>query len=254
MTSVPSRILSSARRIYQTTLGKRLSRFVPVAVVAFVVTQLTLALLLGVAGVTAGTAGVLAAATGAAVSYLLSRWAWERKGRPNLVTETLPFWAVSVGAWVVLGLASHFASVWAHGMGLQGWERVGFVQGAYFVANVGTFLARFVIFHYVLFAERGAGKQGPAVAASPVLAPRASHAGPEQAAGELSAVAVRFPANGSTGSMASADANGHIPVGAPGSVRVDARGNGSAAREQGKTASTAAGAAEDPVPGPPFWG
>jgi putative flippase GtrA len=253
MTSVPSRILSSARRVYQTTLGKRLSRFIPVAVAAFVATQLTLALLLGVAGVTAGTAGVLAAATGAAVSYVLSRWAWERKGRPNLFTETLPFWAVSVGAWIVLGLASHFASVWAHSMGLQGWERVGFVQGAYFVANVGTFLARFVIFHYVLFAERGAGKQSPAVAAPPLPAPPASHAGPERAAGELSAVAARFSANG--GSMAKADANGHIPVGAPGSVRVGARGNGSAARAQDKAASPAAGAAgEDPVPGPPSWG
>jgi putative flippase GtrA len=245
MTSVPSRILSSARRVYQTTLGKRLSRFIPVAVAAFVATQLTLALLLGVAGVTAGTAGVLAAATGAAVSYVLSRWAWERKGRPNLFTETLPFWAVSVGAWIVLGLASHFASVWAHSIGLQGWERVGFVQGAYFVANVGTFLARFVIFHYVLFAERGAGKQSPAVAAPPLLAPPAGPAAPEPAAGELSAVAAWFSANG--GSMAKADGNG--------SVRVGASGNGSAARAQDKAASTAAGAAgEDPVPGPPSWG
>ena len=92
---------------------------------------------------------------GATVSYILSRWAWERKGRPHVLKETLPFWAVSVGAWIVLGLASHYASVWAISAGLGHWQRVAVVNTAYLLANCVTFVTRFAIIHYVLFADRG---------------------------------------------------------------------------------------------------
>jgi putative flippase GtrA len=177
MTLGSPRIVASARRLYQTTLGKRFSRFVPVAGAALAVSQLTLILLTGVVGMSSGISGVVAAVAGALVSYVLSRWAWERKGRPHLLKETLPFWAVSVGAWIVLGAASHFASVWAKSMGLRHWEQVAFVAAAYFVANCITFLSRFAIFHYVLFADRGSSVPPSAAAAldsAPVAGPAAN--------------------------------------------------------------------------------
>jgi hypothetical protein len=40
-------------------------------------------------------------------------------------------------------------------MGHSHWEHVAVVNGAYFLANCFTFVARFVIFHYVLFASHG---------------------------------------------------------------------------------------------------
>ena len=40
-------------------------------------------------------------------------------------------------------------------MGKSHWERVLIVDGAYLVANCVTFLTRFAIFHYLLFADRG---------------------------------------------------------------------------------------------------
>jgi putative flippase GtrA len=144
------------RALHYTNTGNRFMRFVPVSVAAVAASQLMLAFLVGLAHVTAGTAAVVASITGAAVSYVLSRWAWERRGRPHLLKETLPFWAVSVGAWLVLGVTSHYASVWASSMDLGHWERVGVVNGAYFVANCVTFVTRFAIFHYLLFADRGA--------------------------------------------------------------------------------------------------
>ena len=165
MTLPPSRIVTFAQRLYQTTLGKRFSRFVLVAAAALAASQLTLTLLLGVVGMSAGISGGVAAVAGALVSYVLSRWAWERKGRPHLLKETLPFWAVSVGAWIVLGLASHFSSVWANSMNLEHWRRVAFVDGAYLVANCVTFVTRFAIFHYVLFADRGSSVPPSAAAA-----------------------------------------------------------------------------------------
>jgi len=148
------------RRKLRGETGNRLMRFVPVSLAAVAASQITLAILVGVAGRSAGTAAVIASMVGAAVSYVLSRWAWERKGRPSLLKETLPFWLVSIGAWIVLGVASHYASVWAVSMNLGHWQRVAVVNGVYFVANCVTFVTRFAIFHYVLFADRSS-KQAP---------------------------------------------------------------------------------------------
>lgn len=158
------------RRKLRGETGNRLMRFVPVSLAAVAASQITLAVLVGVAGRSAGTAAVIASMVGAAVSYVLSRWAWERKGRPNLLKETLPFWLVSVGAWIVLGVASHYASVWAVSMNLGHWQRVAVVNGVYFVANCVTFVTRFAIFHYVLFADRGSKQAPPPLAGGAGLA------------------------------------------------------------------------------------
>jgi putative flippase GtrA len=156
----------SLRRRLRSKTGKRFVRFVPVSVAAVASSQVTLALLVGVTRLSAGASAVIASMVGAGVSYVLSRWAWERKGRPHVLKETLPFWAVSVGAWTVLGAASHFASLWATSADLGHWQRVGVVNSAYFLANCVTFVTRFAIFHYVLFADRGS-KAGLAAAAVP---------------------------------------------------------------------------------------
>src|ERR1039458_7901622 len=134
-------------------------RFVPVSVAAVIASQLMLAILVGLAHVSAGVSGVAASIVGAAVSYVLSRWAWHRTGRPPMLKETLPFWAVSVGAWLVLGLTSHYASIWAKSMGLSHWQQTLVVELAYLLANCVTFVTRFVIFHYLLFAHRGSMPQ-----------------------------------------------------------------------------------------------
>ena len=142
------------RRKLRTEPGRRFMRFVPVSLAALGSSQLTLAVLVGVVGMSAGTAAFIASIVGAGVSYLLSRWAWERKGRPDLLRETLPFWVVSVAAWTFLSFISHEASMWSKNMGHSQWEHVAVVNGAYFLANCVTFVARFAIFHYVLFANR----------------------------------------------------------------------------------------------------
>jgi putative flippase GtrA len=153
-------------RKLRTEAGKRFTRFVPVALAAVVTSQVVLGLLTGPVNMTAGTAGVIASMVAALVSYLLSRWAWERKGRPDLLRETLPFWAVSIAVWIILGLTSHYASVWAHSMGYTHLKKHLVVQGAYFLMNCLTFVGRFLIFHYVLFAnkDRGATPAGPDLA------------------------------------------------------------------------------------------
>lgn len=163
MASVPDKIADAAVRFLPGPLARRLGddgsrrfvRFVVAALVAVITSQIVLGLLTGPFNLhSAGAAGVIAAAVAALVSYLMSRWAWERKGKPDLLRETLPFWIVSLAVWAVLGLTSHYASVWAHSMGYTHLKKHLVVQGAFFLMNCVTFVARFVIFHYVVFAGR----------------------------------------------------------------------------------------------------
>lgn len=134
--------------------GRRFVRFIAAALAAVITSQVTLAVLTGPVKLSAGTSGFIAAMVAALVSYLMSRWAWERKGRPDVLRETLPFWTVSLAVWLILGGTAHFASVWARSMGYSGARRHLVVQGAYLLMNCFTFLGRFAFFHYVLFAGR----------------------------------------------------------------------------------------------------
>jgi putative flippase GtrA len=169
MTSLPDKIAGLGQRWLpgpiarglQTEAGKRFARFIPVALAAVITSQVILGLLTGPVNLNAGWSGVIASMAAALVSYLLSRWAWERKGRPDLLRETLPFWVVSVAVWGILGLTSHYASVFAQSMGYTHIMKHLVVQGSYFLMNCVTFVARFLIFHYVLFAGRDQGAPQP---------------------------------------------------------------------------------------------
>jgi len=154
MTFGPSRISAALKSRLQTPVGKRFGRFLLVAAAAVISSQVMLTICLGPVGWTAGKSAI-AWATGAIVSYVLSRWAWERKGKPNLLRETVPFFIVAIGTAVVLTLTTKWANQQAISMDLGNAQRILFADSAYFLANCVTFLTRFVIFHYVLFKDRG---------------------------------------------------------------------------------------------------
>ena len=147
-------------------VGVRFTRFVVVAGAALTATEIALTLCNGVFHMTSTPAALVSWFCGAVVSYVLSRWAWERKGRPDVLRETVPFWVISAAVIVILTLATKFAYHSASWMGLTGIKHVLFVDLVYLVANFVTFLLRFVIFHYVLFAE-------------PTTAARAAATGPD---------------------------------------------------------------------------
>ena len=152
MALVTNRLSDTLTRTARSKLGIRFGRFTIAAIAAFATTELVLTICAGPLQLTATWASLISWFSGALVSYVLSRWAWKRKGRPNLLRETLPFWVVSAMVVVILTLATKFAYHAAGWMNLSGVERVLFVDVVYAVANVGTFLLRFVFFHYVLFA------------------------------------------------------------------------------------------------------
>src|SRR5260370_40722214 len=156
----PSAALTQKAR---SKLGIRFGRFPVAAIAAFATTEVVLTICAGPLALTATWASVISWFSGALVSYALSRWAWKRKGRPNLLRETLPFWVVSAMVVVILLLATKFGYHSAGWMRLSGAERVLYVDAVYGVANVGTFLLRFLFFHYVLFAG-SAGRPPPGAA------------------------------------------------------------------------------------------
>lgn len=127
-------------------------RFAPAAILALAATQVTYFVFASVihsSGRVSGASGWLA---GVIVSYVASRWAWERKGRPDLLRETLPFIGVALVVGFILTEVSHFAYVLAGTMHLHGAEFSLFVQGMYISANFVTFIMRFFIFNAFVFA------------------------------------------------------------------------------------------------------
>lgn len=145
----------------RTRLGRQFSRFALVAIISLASSEVTLSIAL-LAGSTGGVATLLGWLVGAVISYVLSRWAWDRRGRPDLLKETLPFWLISVGTAVVLTTTGHIAGKFANHHHLPNLDKVALVGTAYLAMNMVTFVTRFLILHYVLFADRGAKDGGRA--------------------------------------------------------------------------------------------
>src|SRR3984957_18230527 len=168
-------------------LRARFARFAGAAAAALAATEVALTVCTGVLHLTATPAALASWFAGAVVSYALSRWAWNRTGRPDVLRETIPFWAISVAVIAVLTVANKFgyrSAAWLH---LTGAGHVLWVDLVWLVANFCTFLLRFAIFYRVLFADRTAARRPPADAKGahhpPRHAAQPARPGPRHAAG-----------------------------------------------------------------------
>jgi putative flippase GtrA len=154
MALVTNRLGETITRTARTTLGIRFGRFAIAAIAAFGTSEIVYTICASALNLTSTWATLVGWFSGVVVSYLLSRWAWERKGRPSLLKETVPFCIVSAIVIVVLELADKYLgyhpATWWH---LHGAERALYLAAVYGAANLLTFLVRFAFFHYVLFAR-----------------------------------------------------------------------------------------------------
>src|SRR5215471_9265424 len=164
MAITSSRLSETITRKARTTLGIRFGRFTIAAISAFATPEVVLTICAGPLQLSATWASLIAWFSGALVSYVLSRWAWKRQGRPNLLKETLPFWIVSAMVVAILWVATKFAYHSATWMHLSGAERLLYVDAVYGAANLGTFLLRFLFFHYVLFVAASGRRAAPPAA------------------------------------------------------------------------------------------
>jgi len=164
MALVTNRLGETITRKARTTLGIRFGRFAIAAISAFATSEIVYVICAVPLKLSSTVATLVGWFSGVVVSYLLSRWAWERKGRPNLLRETVPFCVVSAIVIVVLELADKYLgyhpATWWH---LHGSERALYLAAVYGAANLFTFALRFLFFHYVRFAG-SASRPGPAAA------------------------------------------------------------------------------------------
>ena len=215
MALVTSRISAALWRKARSNVGIRFTRFTLVAVASVAASQIALSLLIGPGHQTAGFSGGLAAVIGAGVSYVLSRWAWERKGKPDVLRETVPFWVISAMVWVILTLATKFGYHLASWMGLHGAKHVLVVDLVYLAANVVTFALRFVIFHYVLFADRTTAAR--AAATGPDSVPPGTRTAPSAA--DVTAAAASDPAPSTPAVVVTPAANSADPAAKPSNAK-----------------------------------
>jgi putative flippase GtrA len=188
MTLTQNRLTAPLWAKLRTKVGVRLTRFVGVAIASLATSEILLSICNGVFHMTATPAALISTFSGAAVSYVLSRWAWERKGRPDVLRETVPFWVISALVWVVLWLATKLGYHMASWLGLHGFKHVLLVDLVYLVANFVTFVLRFVIFHYVLFTDRTTAAR--AAATGPDAVPPGTREAPHPAEAPHSATSV----------------------------------------------------------------
>jgi putative flippase GtrA len=150
-------LIAGVRCWLRKNANARFARFMGVSAVALATSLTVLGICDGVLHLTSVPAALFSQVAGALVSYVLSRWAWERKGKPDVLRETIPFWIVFGVATVISTLATKLGYFMARSMHLHAVKQVLFVEVVYLLANIATFLMRFVIFHYILFADRTTG-------------------------------------------------------------------------------------------------
>lgn len=125
--------------------AKKAIRYTLASGISVVVTQVLLAVLYVVVGLSAKWANIWAVSLASIPSYVLNRrWAWGKRGRSHLFREVIPFWALAL-----VGLAfSTWAADWAetafHG-------RAVFVNGASLAAFGVLWVGKFVIFNELMF-------------------------------------------------------------------------------------------------------
>src|SRR5215470_17542785 len=158
--AVLRRLPEPVRRRVCSPAGRRMARFAPAALVALGASQLAYFLCGSVWHLTGRVTGAAGWLAGAVVSYGASRWAWERRGKPRVLREAVPFVAVSVAAGAVLIEASHLGYQAAAALGLHGIAFYAFAEACYLAANCVTFVARFALFNFVVFADGAAGLGG----------------------------------------------------------------------------------------------
>lgn len=134
---------------------RRFSRYAVGSVVAFGASNLAFLLLYGLGLTSPQVASVLAFAAGIPVNYVLNRrWAWQRRGRPGLRDELLPYAAVVATSVISSALATWAADRWVQTVDLPRAVEVGIVDATFVVVNGSLFLIKYVLLDRLVFRDR----------------------------------------------------------------------------------------------------
>lgn len=122
-----------------------------------VASEIALLLVFGLHIGGARTASAVAWASGAIVNYFLNRnWAWQRRGRAHPGKELLPYWATAIAGLLLSMLATHEATALARRISDDHTVTTALVGVTYLFTYGFLFVARFLLFHHVIFTDRPA--------------------------------------------------------------------------------------------------
>lgn len=127
-------------------LVPKLLRYLTGSVVATVCSEAAFVALYGLLGLGTTWSSILSWVAGAIPNFWLNRnWAWQRKGRPSLRDEVLPYVAIVVATLVLATVLTHATDVWLHHQGVSSSVRVTIVAAVFLGTYVVVFALRFVL-------------------------------------------------------------------------------------------------------------
>lgn len=136
---------------------RRFSKYAVGSMVAFGASNVAFLLCYGTGWTSPQVASVLSFVAGIPVNYVLNRrWAWQRRGRPAMRDELVPYAAVvalsvtatALGTWGVDRLLTEADLARA--------VKVALVDLAFLAINGGLFLAKYVLLDRLVFRDRSA--------------------------------------------------------------------------------------------------
>ncbi|HTW08840.1 MAG TPA: GtrA family protein [Acidimicrobiales bacterium] len=197
------RVLSPARgdRVIHTFI-----RYSMVSGVAIVISQAAILIctaLFHSSGILANTIGAVMATP---ASYELNRkWAWGKHGKSHMFKEVAPFWALTLLGFLGSTGTVELADNMCRSHHVVGLTRSVAIMGASLFAYGVVWVAKFVIFHYVVFRSDSGSGPAPAGAMPPPATP-ASPANTPATAASPPAPAVPAPVQAATAAAPAATA------------------------------------------------
>jgi putative flippase GtrA len=142
------------REKFYSEIGQKLFKYSMASVVAVILSNLLLALFVGVIDMSEVLASTLATTISAVPSYEMNRkWAWGKSGKSHLVKEVLPFWGLALLGLLVSDVAVYLAGRYAKH---HHWTHSGktiLVLAVYFGAFGVLWVGKFLIFNSVMFVQ-----------------------------------------------------------------------------------------------------
>lgn len=131
---------------------RRFSKYAVGSVVAFGASNLAFLVLYGLGVASPQVASVLAFGAGIPVNYVLNRrWAWQRRGRPAVRGELLPYAGVVAVSVVASAVGTWAADRWLQSADLPRAVDVLLVDATFVAINGGLFLLKYVLLDRVVF-------------------------------------------------------------------------------------------------------
>lgn len=137
--------------------GRKWLRYALVSGLSVVISQAVIAVVFGMMHASAQFANLWAVILSTIPAYYLTRaWAWQKRGRSQVMREVVPFWAMTFAGLVLSTWSTGFAERRAHAIALTRAETTMVVMGASIASYGALWVVKFVIIERLMFVDRAA--------------------------------------------------------------------------------------------------